>query len=181
MITEHRGLRELNGSLVILEGVQHPLNEELVHLKLDDGTERTARVVAIEGDKVALQVFEGTRGLSMVNTRTILTGKPMEIPLSPELLGRVFDGLGRPIDGLGEIYPVEMGNVNGKPMNPVSRVYPRDIIKTGISSIDCLTTLIRACRADRSAGVNCRQRRFRDRVRCDGRQERRRRILPPVV
>ena len=143
MITEHRGLRELNGSLVILEGVQHPLNEELVHLKLDDGTERTARVVAIEGDKVALQVFEGTRGLSMVNTRTILTGKPMEIPLSPELLGRVFDGLGRPIDGLGEIYPVEMGNVNGQPMNPVSRVYPRDIIKTGISSIDCLTTLIR--------------------------------------
>ena len=114
-----------------------------MHLKLDDGTERTARVVAIEGDKVALQVFEGTRGLSMVNTRTILTGKPMEIPLSPELLGRVFDGLGRPIDGLGEIYPVEMGNVNGQPMNPVSRVYPRDIIKTGISSIDCLTTLIR--------------------------------------
>ena len=121
MITEHRGLRELNGSLVILEGVQHPLNEELVHLKLDDGTERTGRIVAIEGDKVALQVFEGTRGLSMVNTRTVLTGKPMEIPLSPELLGRVFDGLGRPIDGLGEIYPEEMGNVNGQPMNPVSR------------------------------------------------------------
>ena len=143
MRTEHRGLRELNGSLVILEGVQHPLNEELVRLKLDDGSERTGRIVAIEGDKVALQVFEGTRGLSMVNTRTELTGKPMEIPLSPELLGRVFDGLGRPIDCLGEIYPVEMGNVNGKPMNPVSRVYPRDIIKTGISSIDCLTTLIR--------------------------------------
>ena len=143
MITEHRGLRELNGSLVILEGVQHPLNEELVQLQLDDGSTRTGRIVAIEGDKVALQVFEGTRGLSMVNTRTVLTGKPMEIPLSPELLGRVFDGLGRPIDGLGEIYPVEMGNVNGQPMNPVSRVYPRDIIKTGISSIDCLTTLIR--------------------------------------
>ena len=143
MMTEHRGLRELNGSLVILEGVQHPLNEELVRLKLDDGSERTGRIVAIEGDKVALQVFEGTRGLSMVNTRTVLTGKPMEIPLSPEILGRVFDGLGRPIDGLGEIYPVEMGNVNGKPMNPVSRIYPRDIIKTGISSIDCLTTLIR--------------------------------------
>ena len=143
MITEHRGLRELNGSLVILEGVQHPANDELVYLKLDDGTERTGRIVAIEGDKVALQVFEGTRGLSMVNTRTVLTGKPMEIPLSPELLGRVFDGLGRPIDGLGEIYPVEMGDVNGQPMNPVSRVYPRDIIKTGISSIDCLTTLIR--------------------------------------
>ena len=143
MMTEHRGLRELNGSLVILEGVQHPLNEELVRLKLDDGSERTGRIVAIEGDKVALQVFEGTRGLSMVNTRTVLTGKPMEIPLSPEILGRVFDGRGRPIDGLGEIYPVEMGNVNGKPMNPVSRIYPRDIIKTGISSIDCLTTLIR--------------------------------------
>ena len=143
MLIEHQGLSEINGALVILEGVEHPIYEELVEIFLPDGSSRTGRVVAIEGDKVALQVFEGTRGLSMVNTRTRLTGRPMEMPLSGEILGRVFDGLGRPIDGLGEIFPKKRMNVNGQPMNPVARVYPKNYIRTGISSIDCLTTLIR--------------------------------------
>ena len=143
MLIEHQGLSEINGALVILEGVEHPIYEELVEISLPDGSVRTGRIVAIEGDKVALQVFEGTRGLSMVNTRTRLTGKPMEMPLSGEILGRVFDGLGRPIDGLGDIFPKKKLNVNGQPMNPVARVYPKNYIRTGISSIDCLTTLIR--------------------------------------
>ncbi len=143
MLIEHQGLSEINGALVILEGVEHPINEELVEINLPDGSSRTGRIVAIEGDKVALQVFEGTRGLSMVNTRTRLTGRPMEMPLSGEILGRVFDGLGRPIDGLGEVFPKKKMNVNGMPMNPVARVYPKNYIRTGISSIDCLTTLIR--------------------------------------
>ncbi len=143
MLIEHRGLSEINGALVILEGVEHPIYEELVEISLPDGNTRTGRVVAIEGDKVALQVFEGTRGLSMVNTRTRMTGRPMEMPLSGEILGRVFDGLGRPIDGLGDIFPKKKMNVNGQPMNPVARVYPKNYIRTGISSIDCLTTLIR--------------------------------------
>ncbi len=143
MVVEHRGLKEINGSLVILEGVKNPMNEELVELELENGTKRTGRIVAIEGDKAIVQVFEGTRGLSMVNTKTKLAGKPMEMKLSEEILGRVFDGLGRPIDGLGEIYPKETANVNGEPINPVSRVYPKNYIRTGISSIDCLTTLIR--------------------------------------
>lgn len=143
MQIEHQGLSEINGALVILEGVEHPIYEELVEISLPDGSTRTGRIVAIEGDKVALQVFEGTRGLSMVNTRTRLTGKPMEMPLSGEILGRVFDGLGRPIDGLGEVFPKKKMNVNGQPMNPVARVYPKNYIRTGISSIDCLTTLIR--------------------------------------
>ena len=143
MLIEHQGLSEINGALVILEGVEHPIYEELVEISLPDGSALTGRIVAIEGDKVALQVFEGTRGLSMVNTRTRLTGKPMEMPLSGEILGRVFDGLGRPIDGLGDIFPKKKLNVNGQPMNPVARVYPKNYIRTGISSIDCLTTLIR--------------------------------------
>lgn len=143
MVVEHRGLSEINGSLVILEGVKRPMNEEVVKLELQDGTERTGRIVAIEGDKAVVQVFEGTRGLSMANTKTVLTGKPMEMKLSKDILGRVFDGLGRPIDGLGEIYPEESMNVNGEPINPVSRIYPQNYIRTGISSIDCLTTLIR--------------------------------------
>ena len=143
MIIEHKGLSEVNGSLVILDGVKKPMNEELVEIELEDKTKRTGRIVAIEGNKAAVQVFEGTRGISMVNTTTVLTGKPMEMKLSPEILGRVFDGLGRPIDGLGEIFPQKCMNINGKPINPVSRVYPKNYIRTGISSIDCLTTLIR--------------------------------------
>ena len=143
MKIEHRGLSEINGSLVILDGVKKPMNEELVEIQLDDKTKRTGRIVAIEGSRAAVQVFEGTRGISMVNTTTTLTGKPMEMKLSPEILGRVFDGLGRPIDGLGEIFPKMRLNINGKPINPVSRVYPQNYIRTGISSIDCLTTLIR--------------------------------------
>lgn len=143
MILEYKGLNQIDGSLVILEGVENASYEEMVALRLADGTERAGRIVKIDGDRVVIQVFEGTRGLSMVNTRTRLTGKPMEMALSPEIIGRVFDGLGRPIDGMGEIYPVVKRNVNGSAINPVARVYPRNCILTGISSIDALVTLIR--------------------------------------
>ena len=115
----------------------------MVELRLEDGSSRTGRIVEIEGEKVVIQVFEGTKGLSLVNTKTRMTGHPIELSLSPEIVGRVFDGLGRPIDGLGEVYPVEKRDVNSSPINPVSRVYPKNYINTGISSIDALMTLIR--------------------------------------
>ena len=143
MILEHIGLKEINGSLGVLDDVDNASNEEMVELHLDDGSVRAGRIVKIDGKRVVIQVFEGTRGVSMVNTRTRLSGHPMELPLSPEILGRVFDGLGRPIDGMGEVYPTCRRDVNGAPINPVSRVYPRDYINTGISSIDALATLIR--------------------------------------
>lgn len=143
MVLKHLKLDSVNGSLATLNGVADAANEEIVQLHLQDGTSRTGRVVKIDGDKVVVQVFEGTRGMSMSNTETVFTGKPMEIALSPEILGRVFDGLGRPIDGLGDVYPVEKRDVNGAPINPVSREYPRNFIQTGISSIDALATLIR--------------------------------------
>ena len=108
-----------------------------------DGSRRYGRVILIEGDKAVLQVFEGTRGISLENTRTHFTGKPMDIALSKEMLGRVFDGAGRPIDGLGELYPDERRNINGSAINPVSRQYPRSCIYTGISAIDGTSTLIR--------------------------------------
>ena len=88
-------------------------------------------------------MFEGTKGLSLTNTKTSFTGKPMELALSEEMMGRVFSGSGKPIDGLGDIYPEKFADINGKPLNPVSRTYPRNYIRTGISSIDCLMTLIR--------------------------------------
>ena len=143
MVLKHLKLDSVNGSLATLNGITDAANEEIVQMHLQDGTSRTGRVVKIDGDNVAVQVFEGTRGMSMSNTETVFTGKPMEIALSPEILGRVFDGLGRPIDGLGDVYPVEKRDVNGAPINPVSREYPRNFIQTGISSIDALATLIR--------------------------------------
>ncbi len=137
------GLSSINGSLVVLDDVENPQYEELVLLQLENGEERTGRIVKIDGKRVVVQVFEGTRGISMTNVTTVQTGKPMEMPLSEEILGRIFDGLGRPIDGLGEVYPKTKRDINGSPINPVSRVYPRNYINTGISSIDALTTLIR--------------------------------------
>ena len=137
------GLNEINGPLVALQGVTGVAFEEMVSLKLNSGETRFGRVVEIEGDRVIIQVFEGTRGMSMDNTRTTMLGHPMEVPLSTELLGRVFNGSGRPIDGLGEIFCEKSADINGKPMNPVSRIYPRNYINTGISTIDALATLIR--------------------------------------
>ena len=143
MIIKHLNIDEINGSLVVLDHVKDASAEEMVELRLDDGTVRTGRIVKIDGERITVQVFEGTRGISMSNVTTTLMGKTMEVPLSPEILGRTLDGLGRPIDGLGEIYPDEKRDVNGAPINPVSREYPRNFIQTGISSIDALTTLIR--------------------------------------
>lgn len=143
MEIKQKGLQQINGSLVVLEGVENPQFEEMVELEIENGENKVGRIVKIDGDKVVVQVFEGTRGISMTNVKTRKTGKPMEIALSPEILGRIFDGLGRPIDNLGDIYPDCHRDVNGAPINPVSRVYPRNYINTGISSIDALTTLIR--------------------------------------
>lgn len=143
MIIEHIGLSQINGSLIVLDNIKDASYDEMVELRLEDGSSRTGRIVEIEGEKVVIQVFEGTKGLSLVNTKTRMTGHPIELSLSPEIVGRVFDGLGRPIDGLGEVYPVEKRDVNSSPINPVSRVYPTNYINTGISSIDALMTLIR--------------------------------------
>lgn len=143
MIIEHLGLSQINGSLIVLDNIKDASYDEMVELRLEDGSSRTGRIVQIEGEKVVIQVFEGTKGLSLVNTRTRMTGHPIELSLSPEIVGRVFDGLGRPIDGLGEVFPTEKRDVNSSPINPVSRVYPKNYINTGISSIDALMTLIR--------------------------------------
>lgn len=143
VITEHIGLSEISGSLVILDNVEDAFYEEMAELHLDDGTVRAGRVVMIEGKRAVIQVFEGTKEMSMSNTGTVLKGKPMEISLSPEIIGRVFDGLGRPKDGLGEVFPVCKRDINGTAINPVSRIYPKNYIRTGISSIDALATLIR--------------------------------------
>lgn len=143
MSLQYVGLKDINGPLVALEGVKGAAYDEIARIRMDDGTERIGRVVELEGDRVILQVFEGTNGISLKNTRTVFSGKPLEIPLAEEMLGRVFNGAGRPIDGLGAVFPEKMGDVNGRSLNPVARQYPRNYIHTGISSIDSLMTLIR--------------------------------------
>ena len=140
---EYIGLQEINGSLVVLEGVENPSFEELVSIRQSNGAEKLGKVVQVYGDKVIVQVFGGTEALGLNNTVTQFTGRPMELKLSTEMLGRVFDGLGRPIDGLGPVFAECSRDVNGKAINPVSRVYPRNFIQTGISGIDGLATLIR--------------------------------------
>lgn len=143
MILDYIGLKEISGSLIVMDNVENASFEEVVDIRLDNGTMRQGRIVQLDGKRAVIQVFEGTRGISLDNTRTRLKGHPMEMPLSPEILGRVFDGAGRPIDGLGNIFPVKKANINGTPINPVSREYPKNYINTGVSTIDTLMTLIR--------------------------------------
>lgn len=140
---QYIGLKEINGPLVVLDNVLNASFEEVVNITLNDGTSRLGRVVQIEGSRVVLQVFEGTSGLSLTNTKTKFGGKPMELPLSKEMMGRIFNGAGMPIDGLGNIIPEFFADINGMPLNPVAREYPRNYIRTGISSIDGLISLIR--------------------------------------
>ncbi|HIY21622.1 MAG TPA: V-type ATP synthase subunit B [Candidatus Flavonifractor merdigallinarum] len=143
MRLEYLGLSELSGSLVALRGVTGVGYDETAELTLQNGQRRYGRVILIDGDRVVLQVFEGTRGIALDNVRTHFTGEPITLPLSKEMLGRIFDGAGRPIDDFGELYPEECRDINGSAINPVSRHYPRSCIYTGISAIDCNMTLIR--------------------------------------
>ena len=143
MNTEYIGLKEVNGPLVIIEGVKEASYEETVEIKVNDYEVRQGRIIEINEEFAVVQVFEGTRGLSVTNTVTKFTGEPLKFGLSKEILGRVFDGVGRPIDGLGRIKFDKKLDVNGMAMNPVAREYPRNYIHVGISAIDGLTTLIR--------------------------------------
>lgn len=143
MSIEYLGLSEINGPLIAIEGVRDASYDEIVELTVDKKTKKLGRIIEIYDDKAVIQVFQGTEDMSLSNTKTRLSGHPMEIPLSEEVLGRVFNGVGRPIDGLGNILAEEKRDVNGLPLNPCSREYPRNYIKTGISTIDSLTTLIR--------------------------------------
>ena len=143
MAIEYLGLDEINGPLVVLDGVQNASFEEIIEITVDNKEKKLGRIVELYNEKAVVQVFEGTENMSLDNTRSRLTGHPMELDLSPEILGRVFNGIGQPLDGLSPIVPEQRVNVNGKPLNPVAREYPRNYIHTGISAIDGLTTLIR--------------------------------------
>ena len=112
MKLEYIGLSEMEGSLIYLDGVSGIGYDEMAEISLENGEKRYGRVIMLDGSRAVLQVFEGTKGISLENARTNFTGHPMELALSTEMLGRIFDGAGRPIDGLGELYPEERRNIS---------------------------------------------------------------------
>ena len=136
-------LDKAEGPLIIMDEVPDAIYGEIVDIEVSGNKHRTGQVIQIDKNKVIIQVFQGSSGISLDGVAVSFSGKPMQISLSHEILGRVFNGMGKPIDGAGEIYAHQDYNINGRPMNPVARLYPRNYIQTGISTIDGLLTLIR--------------------------------------
>jgi V/A-type H+-transporting ATPase subunit B len=143
MKREYLKLDRVKGALIELSKIHSVGYGEIVEITDRNGKTMVGRVIKIDGDDVVVQVFGATMGISVENTKVSFQGKAFEIPLSKSIMGRTFNGIGQPIDGGGAIYSENTFNVNGRPLNPVSREYPRNYIQTGISSIDGLTTLIR--------------------------------------
>lgn len=140
---EYLKLDKVAGPLIVLSGIKGAAYGEIVRIKVAGEKDRTGKVIKIDDDLVVAQVFEGTTGLSTSNASIRFTGKPFEIPLTMDILGRTFNGVGKPIDGGGEILSKKYYNINGRPINPVARKYPKNYIQTGVSTIDTLITLIR--------------------------------------
>lgn len=128
---------------MLVDGVSGVTFDELVEIELQTGEIRNGRVLEINGDKALLQLFEGSTGINLNGTKARFLGRPLEVGLSEDMLGRVFDGLGRPKDGGPKIIPEEKRDINGEPLNPFSRDYPSEFIQTGVSAIDGLNTLVR--------------------------------------
>ena len=143
MKAEYIGLEKINGPLVFIKTPKDISFNEQVELILSNGETRIGNVIVLDKDITAIQVYEGSNGINLNGTKTILKGKPLELKLSEDMLGRVFNGIGEPIDELGEINSNVKRDINGSAINPVSRKYPRNYIETGISSIDGLFSLIR--------------------------------------
>lgn len=140
--TKYATVTEVAGPLIIVENVRELSYGEIVRIETH-GMHRTGQVLEASAGKAVIQVFEGTRGLDTKDTTVLFTGKPMELGVSVDMLGRIFDGKGMPIDGAPVPIPEEIRNVNGDPINPSAREYPRDPIQTGISTIDGMNTLVR--------------------------------------
>jgi len=140
---QYSKIAEIKGPLVIVDDVENAAFDELVEILTSSGEKRLGKVLEVGNGKAIVQVFEGTTGLSISGTKARFVGKVMEMPVSREVLGRVFDGLGRPKDGLPDPIADKFLDINGEPMNPEQREYPKDFIQTGVSVIDGMLTLVR--------------------------------------
>ena len=143
MPKEYRTIQEVAGPLMMVRGVEGVAYDELGEIELVNGETAGAKVLEVDGDTVLVQLFESATGINLSNSKVRFLGRSMELGVSEDMLGRVFDGLGRPIDGGPEILPEERLDVNGLPMNPAARSYPEEFIQTGVSAIDGLNTLVR--------------------------------------
>ena len=143
MPKEYRTIQEVAGPLMLVTGVENVTYDELGEIELADGEKRRCKVLEINGSNALVQLFESSTGLNLSNSKVRFLGRSMELGVSEDMLGRVFDGLGRPIDGGPEILPEARKDINGLPMNPAARAYPQEFIQTGVSAIDGLNTLVR--------------------------------------
>ena len=143
MPKEYRTIQEVAGPLMLVKGVEHVTYDELGEIELADGTRRRCKVLQIDEGNAMVQLFENATGINLDSSKVRFFGKSMELGVSEDMLGRMFDGLGRPIDGGPEIIPDARMDINGLPINPAARAYPSEFIQTGISAIDGLNTLVR--------------------------------------
>ncbi|WP_097027327.1 V-type ATP synthase subunit B [Clostridium peptidivorans] len=143
MLREYRTVKEVVGPLMLVDGVENVTYDELVEIQMHTGEIRRGKVLEINEDKALVQLFEGSSGINLKGSKVRFLGKPLQIGVSEDMLGRVFDGLGRPKDNGPKIIPDARNDINGIPINPVSRNYPSEFIQTGISAIDGLNTLVR--------------------------------------
>ncbi len=140
---QYQGVSNIDGPLLFVDSVRNVAFDELVEIQTPSGELRVGQVLDVSSSSAVIQVFGGTESLSKAGTRTRFLGSSLQIPVGKEMLGRVFDGLGRPKDGMPPVLSAELRDVNGFPINPYSREYPRDFIQTGISAIDIMNTLVR--------------------------------------
>ncbi len=143
MPKEYRTIQEVSGPLMLVREVEGVAFNELGEIELANGEKRRCRVLELDGTNALVQLFENSTGINLAESKVRFLGRQMELGLSPDMLGRVFDGLGRPADGGPEIIPEKRADVNGVPMNPAARNYPQEFIQTGVSAIDGLNTLVR--------------------------------------
>ena len=172
MPKEYRTIREVAGPLMMISDVDDVKYDELGEIELPNGETRRCKVLEVDGSNALVQLFESAAGINLADSKVRFLGRSMELPVSPDMLSRVFDGLGNPIDGGPALIPEKRLDVNGTPMNPAARNYPQEFIQTGISAIDGLNTLVRgqklpilrlrsaprtACSADCASGNGSRQ------------------------
>ncbi len=143
MIKEYRTIQEVNGPLMVVRRVSGVTYDELGEIELPDGTVRRCQVLEVNGDNAVVQLFESSAGINLAESKVRFLGHPLQLGVSGDMLGRVFNGMGQPIDGGPEILAEEYRDINGLPMNPAARDYPNEFIQTGISTIDGLNTLVR--------------------------------------
>ncbi|MBQ6703844.1 MAG: V-type ATP synthase subunit B [Clostridia bacterium] len=143
MRKEYRTIKEVAGPLMLVDQVEGVKYDELVEIEQADGSIRRGKVLEINQDKALLQLFEGSQGLRIADSKAKFLGHSIELAVAPDMLGRVFDGMGRPIDGGAELIPEKRLDINGAPINPAARDYPNEFIQTGVSAIDGLNTLVR--------------------------------------